>query len=47
VRSYLVLLGVPAARLTTLSWGKEKVAVLGSVPAALALNRRTVTVLVR
>ena len=47
VRSYLVLLGVPAAQLTTLSWGKEKVAVLGSVPAALALNRRTVTVLVR
>ena len=47
VRSYLVLLGVPAAQLTTLSWGKEKVAVLGTVPAALALNRRTVTVLVR
>ena len=47
VRSYLVLLGVPAAQLTTLSWGKEKVAVLGSAPAALALNRRTVTVLVR
>ena len=47
VRSYLVLLGVPAAQLTTLSWGKEKVAVLGTAPAALALNRRTVTVLVR
>jgi peptidoglycan-associated lipoprotein len=47
VRSYLVLLGVPAAQLTTLSWGKEKVAVLGSAPAALALNRRAVTVLVR
>jgi len=44
VRSYLVLLGVPAAQLTTLSWGKEKVAVFGT---ALALNRRTVTVLVR
>src|SRR5262245_61189802 len=47
VRSYLVLLGVPAAQLTTLSWGKEKVAVLGSAPAALALNRRAVTILVR
>ena len=47
VRSYLVLLGVPAAQLTTLSWGKEKIAVLGSAPAALALNRRAVTVLVR
>ena len=47
VRSYLVLLGVPAAQLTTLSWGKEKVAVLGTAPAALALNRRAVTVLVR
>lgn len=47
VRSYLVLLGVPAAQLTTLSWGKEKVAVLGMAPAALALNRRAVTVLVR
>ncbi len=47
VRSYLVLLGVPAAQLTTLSWGKEKVPVPGTVPAALALNRRAVTVLVR
>ena len=47
VRSYLVLLGVPAAQLTTLSWGKEQIAVLGSAPAALALNRRAVTVLVR
>jgi outer membrane protein OmpA-like peptidoglycan-associated protein len=42
-----VLLGVPAAQLTTLSWGKEKVAVLGSAPEALALNRRAVTILVR
>lgn len=47
VRSYLVLLGVPAAQLTTLSWGKEKVPVPGTVPMALALNRRAVTVLVR
>jgi len=47
VRSYLVLLGVPAAQLTTLSWGKEKPAVLGTSPEALAQNRRVVTVLVR
>jgi peptidoglycan-associated lipoprotein len=47
VRNYLVLLGVPVAQLTTLSWGKEKTAVFGSAPEALALNRRAVTVLVR
>ena len=47
VRSYLVLLGVPGAQLTTMSWGKEKAAVPGTSPDALALNRRTVTVLVR
>ncbi|HEX6741958.1 MAG TPA: OmpA family protein [Sphingomicrobium sp.] len=47
VRAYLTLLGVPAAQLTTLSWGKEKIAALGSAPEALALNRRAVTVLVR
>ena len=47
VRSYLVLLGVPAAQLTTLSWGKERPAVLGNSPEALAFNRRAVTVLVR
>lgn len=47
VRSYLILLGVPAAQLTTLSWGKEKIAVAGTTPEALALNRRAVTVLVR
>jgi peptidoglycan-associated lipoprotein len=47
VRSYLVLLGVPAAQLTTMSWGKERPAVLGTSPQALALNRRAVTVLVR
>jgi len=47
VRSYLMLLGIPAAQMTTVSWGKEKIAVLGSAPAALALNRRAVTVIVR
>jgi peptidoglycan-associated lipoprotein len=47
VRDYFVLLGVPAAQLTILSWGKEHSAVLGTAPEALALNRRAVTVLVR
>jgi peptidoglycan-associated lipoprotein len=47
VRDYLILLGVPAAQLTALSWGKERVAVQGASPQALALNRRVLTVLVR
>ncbi len=47
VRDYLVLLGVPAAQLTAVSWGKERVAVMGASDAALALNRRAETVLVR
>jgi len=47
VRDYLVLLGVPAAQLSTVSWGKERIAVMGTSPDALALNRRAVTVLVR
>ena len=47
VYDYLVLLGVPAAQLSTLSWGKERVAVQGTSLDALALNRRAVTVLVR
>lgn len=47
VRAYLVLLGVPAAQLSTVSWGKERVAVMGRAPEALALNRRAETILVR
>ena len=47
VRNYLILMGVPAAQLTTLSWGKERAAVGGSSAEALALNRRAVTVLIR
>ena len=47
VRDYLVLLGVPAAQLSTVSWGKERIAVMGASQDALALNRRAVTVLVR
>lgn len=40
VRDFLVLQGVPAAQLTTISWGKERPAVEGSSEMALALNRR-------
>jgi len=47
VRDYLILMGVLPAQLTAVSWGKERVAVMGSAPEALALNRRAVTVLVR
>jgi peptidoglycan-associated lipoprotein len=47
VRDYLVLLGVPASQLSTVSWGKERTAVMGTASEALALNRRAVTILVR
>jgi peptidoglycan-associated lipoprotein len=47
VRNYLILMGVPPAQLSSVSWGKERVAVQGSSAEALALNRRVVTVLVR
>lgn len=45
VRDFLVLQGVPAAQLTTISWGKERPAIEGASENALALNRRTKTVL--
>lgn len=44
VRSYMVALGVPDSRLTTISYGKERPAVLGSNEAAWAQNRRGVFV---
>ena len=47
VRDFLVLQGVPAAQLTTISWGKERPVVAGSSEGALALNRRVKTVLMR
>ena len=42
VRSYLVSLGVPAQRLETVSYGKERPVVVGSDEAAWAKNRRAV-----
>lgn len=42
-KNYLVSLGVPANRISTISYGKEKPAVTGSSPEAWAQNRRAVT----
>lgn len=43
-KNYLAARGVPAARMTTISWGKEKPVALGSNEEAWAQNRRAVTV---
>lgn len=43
-KNYLVSLGIDAARLATISYGKERPAALGSDERAWALNRRAVTV---
>jgi len=45
VKKYLVAAGLPAARVKTISYGKEKPAELGSNEAAWSKNRRGVTVL--
>ncbi|HIJ62901.1 MAG TPA: peptidoglycan-associated lipoprotein Pal [Rhodospirillaceae bacterium] len=44
-KKYLVAAGLPAARVKTISYGKERPAELGSTEAAWAKNRRAVTVL--
>jgi len=44
-KKMLVALGVPAARISTISYGKERPAVVGSNEAAWAQNRRAVTVI--
>ena len=44
VRNYMVALGIPAGRVSTTSYGKERPAVVGSNEAAYAQNRRGVTV---
>ena len=43
VKNYLVSQGVPAARLNTISYGKEQPAVVGADAASWAQNRRGVT----
>ena len=44
VRSYMVALGIDGGRLSTISYGKERPAVLGSNESAWAQNRRAVFV---
>lgn len=44
VRSYLVALGVAPQRIRTVSFGKERPAVLGANEAAWSQNRRAVSV---
>ncbi|AKH44092.1 peptidoglycan-associated lipoprotein [Altererythrobacter atlanticus] len=43
-KNYLVSLGVPATRLTVVSYGKERPIALGSNEEAWAQNRRAVTI---
>jgi peptidoglycan-associated lipoprotein len=43
-KNVLVALGVPANRVNTISYGKERPAVVGSNESAWAQNRRSVTV---
>jgi peptidoglycan-associated lipoprotein len=45
VKNYLVALGIDQTRMQTISYGKERPAVLGSNEAAWAQNRRGVVVL--
>lgn len=45
VRNYLIALGVDPDRISTVSYGKERPAVLGSSETAWAQNRRGVTVI--
>src|SRR6267154_1543427 len=44
VKKMLVALGIPANRVSTISYGKERPAVVGSTEAAWAQNRRGVTI---
>lgn len=44
VKDYLVSLGINPSRITTISYGKERPAVLGSNEGAWSQNRRSVTV---
>jgi peptidoglycan-associated lipoprotein len=46
-KNFLIANGVPASRLTVVSWGKERPVATGSDESAWAQNRRAVTVVVR
>jgi peptidoglycan-associated lipoprotein len=43
VKNVLVAMGIPASRISTISYGKERPAVVGSDEEAYAQNRRAVT----
>lgn len=43
-KNVLVALGIPVSRISTISYGKERPAVVGSTEEAYAQNRRAVTV---
>lgn len=43
-KNYLVSLGIPASRIRTVSYGKERPVALGSNESAWAQNRRAATV---
>jgi peptidoglycan-associated lipoprotein len=43
VKNWLILLGVDSSRLSTISYGKERPAVIGSNDGAWSQNRRSVT----
>jgi peptidoglycan-associated lipoprotein len=45
IKAFLVAQGIPANRIRTISYGKERPEVLGSDESAYAKNRRGVTVL--
>ena len=47
VKNALAALGVPASRMSTISYGKERPAVAGSDEEAYAQNRRAVTMVIR
>jgi peptidoglycan-associated lipoprotein len=42
-KNVLVAMGIPASRISTISYGKERPAVVGSTEEAYAQNRRAVT----
>lgn len=44
-KNYMVSLGVTPGRVSTISYGKERPAVIGSTEAAYAQNRRAVTII--
>ena len=44
VKNYINSLGIPSAKITTISYGKERPAVIGSNDGAWSQNRRSVTI---